>query len=41
MVYRIDADAILILEVFAKTSQATPRHVLETCRRRLTRYDAT
>lgn len=41
LIYRIDTEAILILDVFAKTSQATPRHILETCRRRLTRYDET
>ena len=41
LVYRIDTDAILILDVFAETTQATPRHILESCRRRLARYDTT
>ncbi|MEW6569544.1 MAG: type II toxin-antitoxin system RelE/ParE family toxin [Chloroflexota bacterium] len=36
---RIDADAIVILDVFRKTSSQTPRHVLDACRRRLRRYD--
>ena len=36
---RIDADAIVILDVFRKTTKQTPRHVLEACRRRLRRYD--
>lgn len=40
LVYRIDPDAILVVEVFRKTTRATPRRVLEACRRRLARYDA-
>src|SRR5689334_16687942 len=39
IVYRIDPDAILILEVFAKTTQQTPGHVIDSCRRRLIGYD--
>jgi phage-related protein len=39
IVYRVDADAIVIVEVFAKKSQATPRSVLDACRRRLRAYD--
>jgi len=37
--YRVDPDAILILEVFFKQTPATPRKVLEVCRKRLRRYD--
>ena len=40
VVYRIDADAIVIAEVFSKKARATPKHVMETCRRRLRAYDA-
>jgi phage-related protein len=40
LIYRIDADAIVIAEVFAKKTQATPKAVLDTCRRRLQSYDA-
>lgn len=40
IVHRIDADAIVILEVFAKKTQATPSSVTEACRRRLKAYDA-
>lgn len=36
---RIDADAIVILDVFRKTTPQTPQAVLEACRRRLRRYD--
>jgi phage-related protein len=39
VVYRIDPDAIVIVEVFAKESQKTPRHVIAACRRRLNDYD--
>src|SRR5262249_26421429 len=39
IVCRIDADAIVIVEVFAKTSSQTPQTVLETCRKRLRDYD--
>ena len=36
---RIDADAILILEVFAKKTRETPRQVILDCQRRLKVYD--
>lgn len=39
IVYRIDFDAIVIAEVFAKTTRTTPAHVIETARRRLRDYD--
>ena len=39
MVYRIDADAIVILEVFAKKTRATPMTVIENCQKRLKEYD--
>jgi phage-related protein len=39
LMYRIDSDAIVILEVFAKKTQTTPRAVIDTCRRRLKEYD--
>ena len=37
--YRIDDDAILILEVDAKKTRTTPRRLIEKCRRRLKAYD--
>lgn len=40
LVYRIDSDAIVIVDVFAKRSRATPHQVVETARKRLRRYDA-
>ena len=40
IVYRFDADAVVIAEVFPKKTPATPKTVIETCRRRLRIYDA-
>jgi phage-related protein len=39
IMYRLDADAIVILDVFAKKSRTTPRRVIARCRRRLAEYD--
>lgn len=39
IIYRIDPDAIIILEVFQKKNQRTPQTVIETCQRRLVHYD--
>ncbi len=39
VVYRIDNDAIVILEVFEKKTQKTPREVIENCKRRTRLYD--
>ena len=40
MIYRIDEDAIVILEVFAKKTATTPRRIIEECRSRLKEYDS-
>lgn len=40
VVYRIDADAIVIADVFQKTTAQTPARVIGDCRRRLRLYDA-
>ena len=39
IVLRIDADAIVILEVFSKKSRGTPKPVIEVCKKRLKAYD--
>lgn len=39
LMYRIDADAIVILAVFRKTTTATPKRVIDQCRKRLRSYD--
>lgn len=40
ILYRLDTDAVVILEVFSKKTTATPRKVLDAARRRLSEYDA-
>jgi len=40
LLLRIDSDAIIILDVFRKTTTQTPQHILDACRGRLKRYDA-
>jgi len=39
IIYRIDDDAILILDVFRKKTQQTPKTVIDTCKRRFRAYD--
>jgi phage-related protein len=39
IVCRVDPDAVILAEVFAKKTQATPKSVVESCRRRLSGYD--
>ncbi|MBE9015592.1 type II toxin-antitoxin system RelE/ParE family toxin [Chroococcidiopsis sp. CCNUC1] len=39
IIYRIDDDAILILEVFNKTTRTTPTSVIDICQKRLSKYD--
>lgn len=39
IVYRMDPDAIVIADVFSKTTQKTPQTVIATCQRRLKAYD--
>ncbi|MGH9960841.1 MAG: type II toxin-antitoxin system RelE/ParE family toxin [Pyrinomonadaceae bacterium] len=41
IVYRIDDEAIVILEVFRKTTRQTPQRVIDDCQRRLKHYEAT
>ena len=39
IIYRIDPDAIIIVEVFEKKTPQMPRRVIEVCQHRLRRYD--
>lgn len=39
LIYRVDADAIVLLEVFAKKTGKTPVAVIRACKSRLKRYD--
>ena len=40
IVYFIDGDFIVILDVFSKTTQQTPKAVIHTCQRRLRLYQS-
>ena len=39
IVYRLESDAVVILEVFSKKTRATPKTVIDACTRRLREYD--
>ncbi len=39
IIYRVDQDAIVIVEVFAKKSSTTTKKAIETFRARLKAYD--
>lgn len=39
IMYRIDADAILIVEVYAKKTPKIPKAVIDRCQQRLRQYD--
>ena len=40
IMYRIDADAVLILDVYPKKTRKIPDEVIRRCKDRLKRYDA-
>ena len=39
LIYRIDEDAIVILEVFSKKTQQTSKKVIDVCKKRIKEYD--
>ena len=39
LVYRIDDDAIIILEVFSKKTKQTSKKVVDVCKKRIKDYD--
>ena len=39
VVYRIDKDAIVLLEIFSKKAQNTPQYVIKACKKRIKDYD--
>lgn len=39
IMYRVDSDAILILEVYSKKTPKIPNEVIDRCQRRLRQYD--
>ena len=40
IIYRVDQDAILLLEVFSKKSRTTPKRVIDVCKQRIRDYDS-
>ena len=40
IMYRIDPDAVLVLEVYSKKTRKIPDKVIERCKKRLKQYDA-
>lgn len=40
IIYRIDEDAIIILEIFAKKTGKTAKRVIDICKRRISQYDS-
>jgi phage-related protein len=39
IIYRIDENYVVIVDVFAKTTNKTPKSVIDLCKQRLKRYD--
>lgn len=39
VIYRVDSDAVIIADVFAKKTQTTPKSVINACRQRFKEYD--
>jgi len=39
VVYRIDPDAVIIVEVFTKKTARTPKRIIDVCKKRLKEYD--
>jgi phage-related protein len=40
IIYRLDDDAVVILDVFEKKRQKTPKHIIDVCKKRLIQYDS-
>ena len=40
IVYRVDAEAIVLLEVFAKKTSKTPNRIIALCKKRIREYDS-
>jgi phage-related protein len=39
LIYRLDSDAVVILEVFEKKTAKTPLEIIRSCQRRIKAYD--
>ena len=40
IIYRVESDEILVVEIFSKTTRATPKNVISTSKQRLRQWDA-
>jgi len=40
IIYRLDADAIVILAIFDKKTPQTPKQIIDICRKRIKFYDS-
>ena len=40
IIYKIDSDAIVILELFEKKTNQTPKQIIEVCQRRIKLYES-
>jgi phage-related protein len=40
IMYRVDSDAILVVDVYAKKTRRIPDEVIQRCKQRLKQYDA-
>ena len=40
IMYRVDADAVVVVDVYAKKTRRIPEEVIARCKERLKRYDA-
>jgi len=40
IIYRVDDDAIVVVEVYPKTTRQTPEDIIKTCQKRLRKYDS-
>ncbi len=38
IIYLVDTDAVVILDVFSKKTRATPKYTIEVCKQRLRKY---
>lgn len=39
IMYRLDTDAVIIGDIFAKKSNKTPKRVIDVCKKRFKEYD--
>jgi phage-related protein len=40
IIYRVDSDAVLILEVYSKKTRKIPNEVIARCKQRIKQYDS-